>query len=74
MPPSSQSKNFVPQLSAHKLRLLKKIFVEYQHSKQELIQALESEIILFETYKLSMDDHASAFTKINKETISYQTC
>ena len=74
MAPEELAKNFVPQLSAHKLRLLKKIFVDYQHSKDLLIQALENEITLFETYKLTMDDHASAFAKINKETISYQTC
>ena len=29
MAPEELAKNFVPQLSAHKLRLLKKIFVDF---------------------------------------------
>ena len=48
------------------------MFVEHQNSKDELIKELESQITLFD--KISIKEHASAFMRFNKETISYNTC
>ena len=37
----AKAKNFIPQLSPQKLRLLRKIFVTNQHSKDLLVKTLE---------------------------------
>ena len=66
-------KKFVPNLSPHSTRLLRKIFLENQNNKDELIKLLSDQINMF-SKKLTIDDHASAFMKLNRETISYQTC
>ena len=66
-------KKFVPNLSPHSTRLLRKIFLENQNNKDELIKSLSDQIDIF-SKKLTIDDHASAFMKHNRETISYQTC
>ena len=65
-------RNFVPNLSPHSLRLIRKMFVEYQNSQEELIKELESQVTLFD--KISIHEHPSHFMKFNKETISYNAC
>ncbi len=62
---------FVPNLSPHSLRLIRKIFVDNNNS-QDLIKDLESQITIFN--KISLDEHESFFMKFNKENISFQAC
>ena len=47
-------RNFVPNLSPHSLRLIRKMFVEHQNSKDELIKELESQVTLFEQIKIAV--------------------
>ena len=70
---SNKYKKFVPNLSPHSTRLLKKIFLENQNDNEALIKSLSDQIDIF-SKKLTIDDHASAFMKHNRELISYQTC
>jgi|TARA_B110001450_G_C17656858_1_gene495632 hypothetical protein len=62
---------FVPNLTPHSLRLIRKLFVENENS-QDLIKELESQVTLFK--KIALNEHEDFFMKFNKETISYQTC
>ena len=62
---------FVPNLSPHSLRLIRKIFVDNNDS-QDLIRDLESQVTIFD--KISLDEHESFFMKFNKENISFQAC
>ena len=69
--PTEKYSTFVPNLSPHSLRLIRKIFVDNNNS-QDLIKDLESQIIIFD--KISIDEHESFFMKFNKENISFQAC
>jgi len=69
--PTEKYSTFVPNLSPHSLRLIRKIFVDNNNS-QDLIKDLESQITIFN--KISLDEHESFFMKFNKENISFQAC
>ena len=70
--PTEKYNTFVPNLSPHSLRLIRKIFVDHNNS-QDLIKDLESQVTIFD--KISIDEHESFFMKFNKENISFQgTC
>ena len=69
--PTEKYSTFVPNLSPHSLRLIRKIFVDNNNS-QDLIKDLESQITIFD--KISIDEHESFFMKFNKENISFQAC
>ena len=69
--PTEKYNTFVPNLSPHSLRLIRKIFVDNNNS-QDLIRDLESQVIIFD--KISLDEHESFFMKFNKENISFQAC
>ncbi len=69
--PTEKYNTFVPNLSPHSLRLIRKIFVDNNNS-QDLIRDLESQVTIFD--KISLDEHESFFMKFNKENISFQTC
>ena len=69
--PTEKYSTFVPNLSPHSLRLIRKIFVDNNNS-QDLIKDLESQISIFN--KISLDEHESFFMKFNKENISFQAC
>ena len=70
--PREKYSTFVPNLSPHSLRLIRKIFVDNNNS-QGLIEDLESQVTIFD--KISLDEHESFFMKFNKENISFQgTC
>ncbi len=62
---------FVPNLSPHSLRLIRKIFIDNNNS-EDLIKDLESQVTIFE--KISLDEHENFFMKFNKEKISFQAC
>jgi len=68
----NKAKKFYPNLSPHSLRLIRKMFVEYQNSQEELIKELENQVTLFD--KIHITEHPSHFMKFNKENISYNTC
>ena len=69
--PTEKYSTFVPNLSPHSLRLIRKIFVDNNNS-QDLIRDLESQVTIFD--KMSLDEHESFFMKFNKENISFQAC
>jgi len=69
--PTEKYNTFVPNLSPHSLRLIRKIFVDNNNS-QDLIRDLESQVTIFD--KMSLDEHESFFMKFNKENISFQAC
>ena len=69
--PTEKYNTFVPNLSPHSLRLIRKIFVDNNNS-QDLIRDLESQVTIFD--KISLDEHESFFMKFNKENISFQAC
>ena len=62
---------FVPNLSPHSLRLIRKIFVDNNNS-QDLIRDLESQVTIFD--KISIEEHENFFMKFNRENISFQAC
>ncbi len=62
---------FIPNLSPHSLRLIRKIFVDNNNS-QDLIRDLESQVTIFD--KISIEEHENFFMKFNKENISFQAC
>ena len=64
--PTEKYSTFVPNLSPHSLRLIRKIFVDNNNS-QDLIKDLESQVTMFN--KISLDEHESFFMKFNKENI-----
>ena len=64
--PTEKYNIFVPKLSPHSLRLIRKIFVDNNNS-QDLIRDLESQVTIFD--KISLDEHESFFMKFNKENI-----
>lgn len=66
-------KKFVPKLSAHNTRLLRKIFLENKHDQTQLVQSLADQITIF-SKKLSINDPVTSFMKMNRENISFQTC
>ena len=66
-------KKFVPKLSAHNTRLLRKIFLENNHDRAEIVQSLADQITIF-SKKLSINDPVTSFMKMNRENIAFQTC
>ena len=62
---------FIPNLSPHSLRLIRKIFVDNKNS-QDLIRDLESQVTIFD--KISIEEHENFFMKFNRENISFQAC
>ena len=62
---------FIPNLSPHSLRLIRKIFVDNNNS-QDLIRDLESQVTIFD--KISIEEHENFFMKFNRENISFQAC
>ena len=69
--PTEKYSTFVPNLSPHSLRLIRKIFLD-NNNPQDLIKDLESQITIFN--KISLGEHESFFMKFNKENISFQAC
>ena len=69
----SKYKKFVPKLSAHNTRLLRKIFLDNKHDQTELVQSLADQITIF-SKKLSINDPVTSFMKMNRENIVFQTC
>ena len=64
---------FVPRLSIHKLRLLRKIFVDNLSSKENLINSLREQIDIVNPS--NMGDHVKTFCHHNAEKIRFQaTC
>ena len=62
---------FVPRLSIHKLRLLRKIFVDNLSSKENLIDNLRGQIDIVDPS--NMGDHVKTFCHHNAEKIRFQT-
>ncbi len=62
---------FVPKLSLHKLRLLRKIFVDNLSSKENLIDNLRGQIDIVDPS--NMGDHVKTFSHHNAEKIRFQT-
>ena len=62
---------FVPKLSLHKLRLLRKIFVDNLSSKENLIDNLRGQIDIVDPG--NMGDHVKTFSHHNAEKIRFQT-
>ena len=69
--PTEKYNTFVPNLSPHSLRLIRKIFVDNNNS-QDLIRDLESQVTIFD--KISIEEHENFFMKFNRENISFQAC
>ena len=69
--PTEKYNTFVPNLSPHSLRLIRKIFIDHNNS-QDLIKDLESQVTMFN--KISLVEHENFFMKFNKENISFQAC
>ena len=69
--PTEKYSTFVPNLSPHSLRLIRKIFVDSNNS-QDLSRDLESQVTIFD--KIPLEEHENSFMKFNKENITYQTC
>ena len=64
---------FVPRVSVHKLRLLRKIFVDNLSSKENLINSLREQIDIVSPS--NMGDHVKTFCHHNAEKIRFQaTC
>ncbi len=61
---------FVPRLSIHKLRLLRKIFVDNLSSKENLINSLREQIDIVNPS--NMGDHVKTFCHHNAEKIRFQ--
>ena len=61
---------FVPKLSIHKLRLLRKIFVDNLSSKENLINSLREQIDIVNPS--NMGDHVKTFCHHNAEKIRFQ--
>ena len=69
--PVEKYSTFVPNLSPHSLRLIRKIFLDNSNS-QDLIRDLESQVTIFD--KISIEEHENFFMKFNRENISFQAC
>ena len=65
-------KKFIPDLSAHSNRLIRKIFNENQNNKINHLSSLRSQITIFQ--KIPITRPSGDFKKFNKENIAFQTC